>query len=237
MKPTFQGRFNVFMEAVLVDRDKWQPKHRSRIEIIADILRLLRLGNTGKTQITYYAYLRQDQASKYINSLLEAGLLEGAEEEMGFPSYRITHKGLTILSLIENIKEMLPSDGTTDILHRSKIVEINVGHVLVTKGVAALTQEDRKFAVFVKESLDRHRKGDWGTMSDEERELNNKNSGINVRLFSSYESEGYPEIWITTEPDRSFSTILFPDEDISMEPREDYLFAEGAASQEIEEAF
>ena len=238
MKPTFQGRFNIFMEVILVDRDKWQPKyHRSRIEIIADILRLLRLGNTGKTQITYYACLRQDQASKYINSLLEAELLEGAEEEMGFPSYRITRKGLTILSLIENIKEMLPSDGTTDILNRSKIVEINVGHVLVTKGVAALTRENRKFAVFVKESLGRHRNGDWGKMSNEVRQLNNQNLGINVRLFSSYESEGFPEIWITTEPDRSFSTIMFPDEDVSMEPREHYSLAEGVASPEIEEAY
>jgi predicted transcriptional regulator len=65
-----------------VDSSMWQPKHnRSRIEIIADILKLLRLGNTGKTQITYYAHLNQEQASNYLNSLLGADLLEGAEEE------------------------------------------------------------------------------------------------------------------------------------------------------------
>jgi predicted transcriptional regulator len=221
-----------------MDRDKWQPKHhRSSIEITADILRLLRLGNTGRTQITYYASLRHDQASKYINSLMESGLLEGAAEDMGLPSYRITRKGLTILSLIENLKEMLPRDGSTDILHTSKIVEINVGRILVSKGVADLARENREFAGFVKKSLDRYRKGDWGEMGDEERQLNNQNLEINMRLFSSYESEGFPEIWITTEPDRSCSTILFPEEDISMEPREDYWLAEGAESREVKGTF
>jgi predicted transcriptional regulator len=226
------------VEAIPVDRDKLQSKYnRSRIEIIADILRLLRLGNTGKTQITYYTYLRQDQASRYINRLLEAGLLESAEEEMGLPSYRITRRGLAILSLIENIKEMLPADGQTEILHASKILEINVGRVLVTKGVAELARKKRKFAAFVRESLGRHRRGDWGEMSDEVRQLNNQNLGINTRLFSSYESGGFPEIWITTEPDRSFSTIMFPDEDISMEPREDYSSLAAEKASEVEETF
>jgi predicted transcriptional regulator len=211
------------MEALAVDKDNWQSKYsRSRIEIIADILRLLRLGNTGRTQITYYTSLKQNQASKYISRLLEAGLLENAEEEMGLPSYRITRKGLAILGLIENIKEMLPADGQTEILHGSKVLEINVGHVLMTRGVAELVRRNRKFANFVKESLGRHRRGDWGEMSDEVRQLNNENLGINTRLFSWYELKGFPEIWITTEPDRSSSTIMFPDEDISMEPLEDY---------------
>jgi predicted transcriptional regulator len=226
------------VEAIPVDRDKWQPKHnRSRIEIIADILRLLRLGNTGKTQIIYYASLRQDQASKYINRLLEAELLEGAEEEMGLPSYRITRKGLAILSLIENLKEMLPADGSTEILHQSKVLDINVGYVLASQGVAALARENKKFADFVKESLGRHRKGDWDEMGDEVRQLNNQNLGINTRLFSSYESAGFPEIWITTEPDRSFSTVMFPDEDVSMEPREHYPSLEGVESREVKETF
>ncbi len=238
MKPTFNGRFNFFMEAAAVDKDNGQPKYsRSRIEIIADILRLLRLGNTGKTQITYYASLRQDQASKYIRNLLAAELLEDAEEEMGLPSYRITRKGLAILSLIENLKEMLPADGQTQILHGSKILEINVGHVLVSKGVAELARQKRKFAAFIKESLDRHRRGDWGEMSDEVRQLNNQNLGINTRLFSSYESAGFPEIWITTEADRSFSTIMFPDDDISMEPLEPYSVLEGEKTREAKETF
>jgi predicted transcriptional regulator len=211
-----------------MDGEKWQARHnRSRIEIIADILRLLRLGNTGRTQITYFTALKQDQTSKYVNRLLEAGLMENAEEEMGLPSYRITRKGLAILGLIENIKEMLPANGGTEILRDSKVLEINVGHVLMSREVAEQFRRNRKFASFVKESLGRHRRGDWSEMSDEVRQLNNQNLGISTRLFSWYELKGFPEVWITTEPDRSFTTIMFPDEDISMEPREDYALSEG----------
>jgi predicted transcriptional regulator len=221
-----------------VERDARQPKHnRSRIEIIADILRLLRLGNTGKTQITYYAHLNREQVSNYLKSLLEADLLEGAEEEMGLPSYRITKRGLMALSIIENIKEMLPPEGTTDILRRSKIVEINVGHVLVTKGVANLARKNKEFASFVQKSLDRYRKGDWGDMSDEVRRLNTRSLEKSLRLFSSYESKDFPEIWITTEPDKSYSTIMFPDEDVSIEPLEHYWSEEVVESTDAKEAF
>jgi predicted transcriptional regulator len=221
-----------------MDRDNWQSKHpRSRIEITADILRLLRLGNTGKTQITHYANLSWDQGLKYIDNLIEAELLEGAEEEMGLPGYHITNKGLTTLSLIEILKEMLPPEGAIDILHKSKITEINVGHILVTKGVANLAQKNPEFATFVQKSLERYQKADWGDMSDEVERLNNRNLERSMRLFSSYESKDFPEIWITTEPDRSYTTVLFPDEDVSIEPLEHYWLTEGVESQEAKEVF
>ena len=211
------------MRGFLMDRDNWQSKHpRSRIEITADILRLLRLGNTGKTQITHYANLRWDQGLKYIDNLLEAELLEGAEEEMGLPCYRITKRGLTVLNLIENLKEILPPEGAIDILHKSKITEINVGNIFMTKGAANLARENPEFATFVKKSLERYRKAAWGNKSDEVERLNIQSLERNMRLFSSYESKDFPEIWITTEPDRSCSTIMFPDEDVSIEPLEDY---------------
>ena len=203
----------------MMDRDNLQPgRNRSNIEILADILRLLRLGKTGKIQITHYAHLDRDQASNYINSLIESELLEGAEEEMGLPSYRITKKGLAALNVIENIREMLPPEGALDILHRSKIVDINIGQVLMTQGIADLSGDNQEFALFVRKSLDRYRKGDWGNMSDEGKFLNNRFLEKNMRLFSTYGSEKFPEIWITTEPDRSFSTIMFPDEEVSVEP-------------------
>ena len=137
------------------DRDMWQQKHnRSNIEILADILKLLRLGNTGKIQITHFASLNSEQASSYISNLIQAGLLEGAEEEMGLPSYRITKKGLAALSVIENIKELLPPEGAVDILHKSRILEINTGQILVTRRIAELCRDDKGFAVFLEKSLD-----------------------------------------------------------------------------------
>ena len=221
----------------MTDRDKWQPKdNRSSIDISADILRILRLGNTGEIQITYNAHLNHKQASSYINSLLEAGLLEGAEEEMGLPSYRITRKGLAALSVIENIKEMLPTEGNTDILYKSKIVEVNPGRIFVTKGVADLVKDNQQFALFVQNSLARYRKGDWGNMSDEGRRLNNRFLERSFRTYSSYGSERFPEIWITTEPDRSCSTIMFPDEEVSIELLERYEALKGIESPEAREA-
>ena len=221
-----------------MDTNKWQSKHpRSRIEITADILRLLRLGNTGKTQITHYANLRWDQGLKYIDNLLEAELLEGAEEEMGLPCYRITKKGLNVLNLIENLREMLPPEGAIDILHKSKITEIYIGDIFITRGVTNLARENPEFATFVKKSLERYRKADWGDMSDEVERLNNQSLERNMRLFSSYESKDFPEIWITTEPDRSCSTIMFPDEDVSIEPLEDYWSVVGGEFMEAKDVF
>ena len=212
-----------------MDIDNWRQKHpRSRIEITADILRLLRLGNTGKTQITHYANLSWDQGLKYIESLIEAELLEGIEEEMGLPCYRITEKGLNVLRLIENIKEMLPPEGAVDLLNKSKITEINTGDILVTKGVSELMRENGEFAVFVKKCLERYHRADWGDASQEVRRLNQHILERNMRLFSSYESKDFPEIWITTAPDRSYSTIMFPDEEVSMEPLEDYELVSGS---------
>lgn len=218
----------------MTEGDIWRRKYRrSGIEILADILKLLRLGNTGQIQITHLTHLNSDQASNYINGLLEAGLLEGAEEEMGLPSYRITKKGLAALSLIENIREMLPPQGSMDILRGSKIVEINIGRILVTRKVAELSGENREFALFVQQSLDRYRRGDWGNIDNEANRLNSRFLERNLRLFSSYVSDRFPEIWITTEPDRSYSTIMFPDEDTSMEPLHDYWSREDIESTEV----
>jgi predicted transcriptional regulator len=223
VKPTLPGRFLLFIKVLDMDTDSWRAKHpRSRIEIVADILRLLRLGDTGKTQITQYANLSWDQGMKYIESLLDAELLEGIEEEMGLPCYRITKKGLTVLRLIEDIKEMLPPEGAVDILNKTLITEINTGNVLISKEVAELFRENQEFAVYLEKCLERYRRADWGDASPQVKLLNQHIIERNMRLFSSYESKGFPEIWITTEPDRSYSTIMFPHEEVSIEPLEDY---------------
>jgi predicted transcriptional regulator len=101
----------------------WQPDgRRSEIEIIADILRLIRLGDTGTTEIIYTAKINREQTSRYLKKLIDAELLEEAEEEIGIPAYRITRKGLALLSQIEAMQEMLPPKDIVDILHRSKVI-------------------------------------------------------------------------------------------------------------------
>ena len=60
---------------------------------------------------------------------METELLEEGKPEMGQTTYRLTRKGLDLLSKIESMQEMLPPSGGVDILHRSKLIEIiqNIG--------------------------------------------------------------------------------------------------------------
>ena len=91
-------------------------------------------------------------------------------------------------------------------------IAINMGRLLMTRGVNDLVAEDEAFAKFVMSSLTRHRSGDWGTLTDEDIQENELSLKAGYRLLSAYESEGLPKIWIITEADRSATTILFPDE-------------------------
>ena len=91
-------------------------------------------------------------------------------------------------------------------------VAINLGRLLMTRGVNDLVAEDEAFAKFVMCSLTRHRRGDWGDLTDEDIQENELSLKEGYRLLSAYESERLPKIWIITEADRSATTILFPDE-------------------------
>jgi hypothetical protein len=81
-----------------------------------------------------------------------------------------------------------------------------------TRGVFEKMQEYSHFAQFVNESLQRHIKGDWGNVCDEDKQENELSLKEGYRLLSAYEREGLSKIWIITEADRSATTILFPDE-------------------------
>ncbi|MFC2047930.1 hypothetical protein ACFLSK_00665 [Chloroflexota bacterium] len=91
-------------------------------------------------------------------------------------------------------------------------VAINMGRLLMTRGVNDLVAEDEAFAKFVMSSLTRHRRGDWGNLTDEDKQENELSLKAGYRLLSAYEVKGLPKIWIITEADRSATTILFPDE-------------------------
>ena len=71
---------------------------------------------------------------------------------------------------------------------------------------------DPDFGKFAQKSLNRHVKGDWGEVDDEDKQSNDQALKEGYRLLSAYESEGLPKIWIITEANRSSTTILFPDE-------------------------
>ena len=92
------------------------------------------------------------------------------------------------------------------------MVSFNSGRVVMTRRVNDLAAENEAFAGFILQSLKRHWQGDWGEISEEDKQENEFSLKERLRLFSAYEAEGLPKIWIITEADRSATTILFPDE-------------------------
>ena len=77
---------------------------RSSIEVIAD---MLRLGEAGKTEIMYSANMSYFQLQKYLQFLTQRGLID--KVTVGNPkiTYKVTEKGLGLLSNIDAILGLL----------------------------------------------------------------------------------------------------------------------------------
>jgi len=71
-------------------------KYRSRIQIYADILAELEHGEASITQLLYRANLSHTRLVKYLNNLIESGLVRRVESE-GSIRYVLTSKGLEFL--------------------------------------------------------------------------------------------------------------------------------------------
>ena len=87
-----------------------------------------------------------------------------------------------------------------------------LGKLVATKAIAVAMEENNKFLKEVHGALDRYITKDWGEMCKEDKDMNDEalKTGDD-RIFASYEtSRG--KIYIITEWDRSYTTILFADE-------------------------
>lgn len=65
----------------------------------------------------------------------------------------------------------------------------------------------------IKAALQRHVRGDWGSLDEEDKQVNEdalKQGGL--RLFSRYITSKNRPFWIITEHDRSLTTILMPED-------------------------
>ncbi len=60
--------------------------------------------------------------------------------------------------------------------------------------------------------LIRHIRGDWGDISESDRQQNELSLSAGLRLLSSYALPHGERIWIITEWDRTSTTILLPDD-------------------------
>ena len=90
-------------------------------------------------------------------------------------------------------------------------MRFSFGKLVWTRGINDCVANDPLFARFVMESLKRHINCDWGELSAEDKRENDFSLDKRLRLFSSYQRDGW-KIWIVTESDRSTTTILFPEE-------------------------
>ena len=82
-----------------------------------------------------------------------------------------------------------------------------LGRVVATPGaLAALEEADQR----PEEFLARHVAGDWGEVSDEDKQENDFSVENGFRILSSYRTRKGVKFWIITEYDRSVSTLLLP---------------------------
>ncbi|OPG89569.1 hypothetical protein B2I21_36225 [Chryseobacterium mucoviscidosis] len=82
-----------------------------------------------------------------------------------------------------------------------------LGTVVVTPGCMEVTREEERIS-----ALTRHVNGDWGGVSDCDKQYNDEAMEDEGRLLSAYLTSSGLRFWIITEWDRSVTTILLPEE-------------------------
>ena len=82
-----------------------------------------------------------------------------------------------------------------------------MGRLLATPGALEAISGD-EIAI----ALDRHLKGDWGDVCNEDKRINNASLKDGLRLLSAYHTQDDLTFWIITEADRSATTVLLPSE-------------------------
>lgn len=94
----------------------------------------------------------------------------------------------------------------------------DLGQLVATQEVAEFIGDDKEFARFVWESLNRYTHGDWGVLEEPDIELNEDAIREGGRILASYpipeeiDIDWEDRIWIITEWGRSYTTIMFPTE-------------------------
>jgi hypothetical protein len=92
--------------------------------------------------------------------------------------------------------ETIPTDG-----------RFLLGKVVATPGaIEALAQAN----VDGRELLSKHHRGEWGDLSEADKQENEFSIDKYLRIFSSYRISDDERVWIITEADRSATTLLLP---------------------------
>ena len=81
------------------------------------------------------------------------------------------------------------------------------GQIVATPGALELAEQGVDLLAY----LQRHLRGDWGELCDEDKAENDFSLKNGFRLMSAYPTP-CGKLWIITEADRSVTTFLLPEE-------------------------
>ena len=84
---------------------------------------------------------------------------------------------------------------------------VPLGRTVVTANAQSILSD-----VDISVGLGRHQRGDWGEVSDFDRRANDYTLRHGERILSVYMGVGGEKFWIITEADRSYTTVLMPDD-------------------------
>lgn len=91
------------------------------------------------------------------------------------------------------------------------MAKFKTGRLLFTRAVNDLIADDINFAAFVIKCQKRFMKCDWGDCCPEDKEANDKAVKDGSRIIGVYKNDKW-KVWIITEADRSYTTIMFPED-------------------------
>lgn len=87
------------------------------------------------------------------------------------------------------------------------------GRLVCTAGVAEAMQSSISFSCFVSQSVQLYLNADWGSTCPEDWEANDAAIRNGSQILAVYTSEELSQtIWIMTEANRQYTTILLPEE-------------------------
>jgi hypothetical protein len=84
---------------------------------------------------------------------------------------------------------------------------VRLGQIVITRSALDTLPSHEVHA-----ALQRHARGDWGDVNEDDWQANESALVDGSRLFSAYHATDGTKFWIITEADRSATTILLPED-------------------------
>ena len=87
------------------------------------------------------------------------------------------------------------------------VAVFRLGRIVATpNALQSITQDD------ILKGIQRHQAGDWGELTDEDREANDRALVQGTRILSAYTAVTGTKFWIITEADHSATASLLPED-------------------------